>query len=268
MVVAGAGLRRVLGALWFLATLLLRLGVAGNAAVASVDGRRGGDDGRGLGVRDIGLVAAGEMQLRRLHLGRRIPPQPGSLQQGLAQCRQSLLAADAPAGRLAAGQGTPKLKDVSNGTGADTHLIERILDPSYLDKRAKTFSNLQGILNSAGKSTVAWVGEAGGAYKGGRHLVTDSFVFNFWFLDQLGMSAKYDTKTYCRQSLIGGNYGLLNRTTFQPNPDYYSYTYLMFKQRIYPTLYCGIASWELKFLQQHSGAPTRFALMHTVLKIQ
>jgi len=41
------------------------------------------------------------------------------------------------------------------------------------------------------------------------------------FLDQLGMSAKYDTKSYCRQSLIGGNYGLLNTTTFQPNPDYY-----------------------------------------------
>ena len=41
------------------------------------------------------------------------------------------------------------------------------------------------------------------------------------FLDQLGMSAKYDTKSYCRQSFIGGNYGLLNTTTFQPNPDYY-----------------------------------------------
>ncbi|KAJ0706041.1 putative glycosidase [Helianthus annuus] len=36
------------------------------------------------------------------------------------------------------------------------------------------------------------------------------------------MSSIYDTKTYCRQSLIGGNYGLLNTTTFEPNPDYYS----------------------------------------------
>ena len=41
------------------------------------------------------------------------------------------------------------------------------------------------------------------------------------YLDQLGMSATYDTKTYCRQTLIGGNYGLLNTTTFVPNPDYY-----------------------------------------------
>lgn len=41
------------------------------------------------------------------------------------------------------------------------------------------------------------------------------------YLDQLGMSASYDTRTYCRQSLIGGNYGLLSTTNFLPNPDYY-----------------------------------------------
>jgi len=44
---------------------------------------------------------------------------------------------------------------------------------------------------------------------------------NSRYLDQLGMSSKYNTKAYCRQSLIGGNYGLLNTTTFVPRPDYY-----------------------------------------------
>ncbi|KAK8463405.1 hypothetical protein SEVIR_1G360800v4 [Setaria viridis] len=109
-----------------------------------------------------------------------------------------------------------------NVSGVDDHLIEKILNPSYLDGEASTFSNLQGILKSAGTSTVAWVGEAGGAYNSGHHLVTDAFVFSFWYLDQLGMSSKYDTKSYCRQTLVGGNYGLLNKTTFEPNPDYYS----------------------------------------------
>uniref|UniRef100_A0ACD5ZEH4 Uncharacterized protein n=1 Tax=Avena sativa TaxID=4498 RepID=A0ACD5ZEH4_AVESA len=108
------------------------------------------------------------------------------------------------------------------GPGVDTHLIDKILNPSYLDNEASTFSSLQGILKSSGSSTVAWVGEAGGAYNSGHHLVTDAFVFSFWYLDQLGMSAKYDTKSYCRQTLVGGNYGLLNTTTFEPNPDYYS----------------------------------------------
>jgi hypothetical protein len=41
------------------------------------------------------------------------------------------------------------------------------------------------------------------------------------YLDELGMAASFDTKVYCRQTFIGGNYGLLNTTTFQPNPDYY-----------------------------------------------
>ncbi|KAL6985241.1 heparanase [Sarracenia purpurea var. burkii] len=108
------------------------------------------------------------------------------------------------------------------GPGVDDHLVEKILDPAYLDGGSQPFSSLQSILKKSGTSTVAWVGEAGGAYNSGRNHVTNAFVFSFWYLDQLGMAASFDTKTYCRQSLIGGNYGLLNTTTFAPNPDYYS----------------------------------------------
>ncbi|XLS46157.1 hypothetical protein HN51_003022 [Arachis hypogaea] len=65
-----------------------------------------------------------------------------------------------------------------------------------------------------------FVNKSGGAYNSGHHLVSDAFVYSFWYFDQLGMSAVYDTRTYCRQSLVGGNYGLLHTTTFVPNPDY------------------------------------------------
>lgn len=108
------------------------------------------------------------------------------------------------------------------GAGVDKDLVEKILDPTYLDGEADTFKQLENILENSESSASAWVGEAGGAYNSGHHLVTDAFVFSFWYLDQLGMSAVYNTKTYCRQTLIGGNYGLLNTTTFVPNPDYYS----------------------------------------------
>jgi hypothetical protein len=45
------------------------------------------------------------------------------------------------------------------------------------------------------------------------------------YLDQLGMTSTLDHKVFCRQTLIGGNYALLNTTTFIPNPDYYGWVY-------------------------------------------
>jgi hypothetical protein len=36
------------------------------------------------------------------------------------------------------------------------------------------------LLQAVAPSTVAWVGEAGGAYNSGHHLVTDAFIFSFW----------------------------------------------------------------------------------------
>ena len=34
--------------------------------------------------------------------------------------------------------------------------------------------------------------------------------------------ARHGHGSFCRQTLVGGNYGLLNTTTLQPQPDYYS----------------------------------------------
>ncbi|XP_029129268.1 heparanase-like protein 1 isoform X3 [Cajanus cajan] len=107
-------------------------------------------------------------------------------------------------------------------TSSDEHLERKILDPERLNKVKSIFSNLSETIQKYGPWSSAWVGEAGGAYNSGGNHVSNTFLNSFWYLDQLGMASTYSTKVYCRQTLIGGNYGLLNTTTFTPNPDYYS----------------------------------------------
>ncbi|WCJ35879.1 glucuronidase 2 [Euphorbia peplus] len=108
------------------------------------------------------------------------------------------------------------------GPGNDPRLVSKILDPSYLSQISETFSNVAQTIKQSGPWSSPWVGESGGAYNsGGRH-VSNTFVNSFWYVDQLGMASKYNTKVYCRQTLVGGNYGLLNTSTLVPNPDYYS----------------------------------------------
>ncbi|KAH6802044.1 glucuronidase 1 [Perilla frutescens var. frutescens] len=107
------------------------------------------------------------------------------------------------------------------GAGVDPALINKVQDPNFLDQIAQTYSDISSSIKLHGPWSGAWVGEAGGAYNSGGKYVSHSFVDGFWFLDQLGMPSKFNHKVFCRQSLIGGNYGLLNLTTFMPNPDYY-----------------------------------------------
>ncbi|XP_010491400.1 PREDICTED: heparanase-like protein 1 [Camelina sativa] len=108
------------------------------------------------------------------------------------------------------------------GSGNDPALVKKILDPSFLSKVSETFKDVNQTIQEHGPWASPWVGESGGAYNsGGRH-VSDTFIDSFWYLDQLGMSSRHNTKVYCRQTLVGGFYGLLEKNTFVPNPDYYS----------------------------------------------
>ncbi|XP_064958196.1 heparanase-like protein 1 [Musa acuminata AAA Group] len=107
------------------------------------------------------------------------------------------------------------------GPGNDKDLIRKIQDPFYLDQVAQTFNDALITVGEFGPWSSPWIGESGGAYNSGGKNVSNAFVDGFWYLDQLGMASTYDHKVYCRQSLIGGNYCLLDTTTFVPNPDFY-----------------------------------------------
>ncbi|KAK9750635.1 hypothetical protein RND81_02G209600 [Saponaria officinalis] len=107
------------------------------------------------------------------------------------------------------------------GAGVDKELINRVQDPYYLSQIAQTYKDVAKAVDRFGPWSQAWVGESGGAYNSGGKDVSDTFADGFWYLDQLGMTSTFNHKVFCRQALIGGNYALLNTTTFIPNPDYY-----------------------------------------------
>ncbi|CAK9142394.1 unnamed protein product [Ilex paraguariensis] len=107
------------------------------------------------------------------------------------------------------------------GAGVDSNLINKVQDPFFLDQIAQTFKDISTTVKEFGPWSGAWVGESGGAYNSGGKDVSHTFVNGFWYLDQLGMTSTFNHKVYCRQAFIGGNYALLNTTTFIPNPDYY-----------------------------------------------
>ncbi|KAL4324943.1 hypothetical protein GQ457_11G024950 [Hibiscus cannabinus] len=101
--------------------------------------------------------------------------------------------------------------------GGDPNLMSKILDPLYLSQVSQTYKVVLNVVNKFRPQSGTWVSESGGAFNSGSKDVSPTFVDGFF----MGIAATYDQKVFCRQVLIGGNYGLLNATTFIPNPDYY-----------------------------------------------
>ncbi|KAL4310969.1 hypothetical protein GQ457_01G000130 [Hibiscus cannabinus] len=95
------------------------------------------------------------------------------------------------------------------GPGDDPNLMSKILDPLYLSQVSQTYKGVLNVVNKFRPQSGAWVSESGGAFNNGSKDVSPTFVDGFWYLDQMGMAATYDQKVFCRQALIGGNYGLL-----------------------------------------------------------
>ncbi|KAL3680598.1 hypothetical protein R1sor_023554 [Riccia sorocarpa] len=114
---------------------------------------------------------------------------------------------------------TRHIYNLGSGRNTTDELISKVLDPSVAEAEVAKYKSLQTLLEEHG-TTSAWIGEAGGAFGGGHHEVTDAFISAFWYLDQLGTASRYNNQAFCRQSFVGGFYGLVE-ADFNPNPDYY-----------------------------------------------
>ena len=94
------------------------------------------------------------------------------------------------------------------GSGGSSDVADKIMNPETnrkVRKRARTYQRQ----NALPKGMKLWMGETGGAYGSGKNEVTNRFISSFWYLDWLGIFAQENHSGFCRQTLIGGNYGLL-----------------------------------------------------------
>lgn len=90
------------------------------------------------------------------------------------------------------------------------------------------------------KSIPLWIGEGAMAYNSGRLQVTNSFQSSLWYANLLGTLARtlpLPHSVYCRQSLLGGHYELIDHETLEPHPDYwiaYLWTHLVGTRSVGP----------------------------------
>ncbi len=94
---------------------------------------------------------------------------------------------------------------------------ETLLNASALDEVLRWSEEIERF--SEGKPI--WLGETGHAQCGGEPGLSNAYASTLWWLDQLGTLAHRGQEVVVRQTLSGGDYGIIDETTLNPNPDYW-----------------------------------------------
>ena len=99
--------------------------------------------------------------------------------------------------------------------------IHHLVDPKSFEYFRIYSNRLRSLKERFQPQAELWTGETGSAQCGGQPELSDRWVSSFWWADQLGMGARLGQKVMVRQSLIGGDYGMIARLTLKPRPDYW-----------------------------------------------
>ena len=102
-----------------------------------------------------------------------------------------------------------------------TATLQRMLKPKSLNDFKKYSQQLKIWRDQYFPEAQIWTGETGSAQCGGQPKLSDRFISCFWWADQLGQGGLQGQSVMIRQSLIGGEYGLVDRLTLKPRPDYW-----------------------------------------------
>ena len=67
-----------------------------------------------------------------------------------------------------------------------------------------------------------WLGEMSLVSCGGAENITNTFCGSFWYIDELCRRALQGNKVIVRQTITGSRYGMIDATTLNPLPDYWT----------------------------------------------
>eukprot|EP00045_Choanoeca_perplexa_P012265 m.133243 g.133243 ORF g.133243 m.133243 type:complete len:656 (+) comp15945_c0_seq2:51-2018(+) len=107
------------------------------------------------------------------------------------------------------------------GYGLDPKLLTDLIDVTYLDKNWDNAAPLQQAQEAYSPNSEIWVGETAAAWHSGQDNVTNAWIGSFWYFNMMGTLSRHNHTGFCRQTLLGGSYGILRRDNYEPNPDYY-----------------------------------------------
>lgn len=97
-----------------------------------------------------------------------------------------------------------------------------VLRPRELQEVERWAGFIESLTATHAPRAQVWLGETGGAQCGGEPDLSDRFGSSLWWVDELGRMARRGQPVVVRQTLSGGNYGLIDDDSLKPNPDYWA----------------------------------------------
>lgn len=97
----------------------------------------------------------------------------------------------------------------------------RALNASCSDVARQQLTQRYAPVTSRFNATALWVSEGAMHASSGIQGVTNTFRSTLWYVHTLAALREEGVAMFSRQTLLGGDYELINRTTGLPNPDYW-----------------------------------------------
>jgi len=103
----------------------------------------------------------------------------------------------------------------SNADENNTSVDSIIMDPDGMKLLFKLAEMLETVVDTAVPidTPEIWMGETGGAFSSGCNGSTNAFMSGFWYLPSMAGLARRGHDMFCRQTLMGGNYELLDKVS-------------------------------------------------------